>query len=265
MPDLRYHLISLISVFLALAVGVLLGVAMADGGVVTEGLRGQIKDVRQRLDDQNKQMSRRDEEIATLQERTREDQVVTEGMSEVMIAESLTGTNVALVSGPFADAETTQSVQSALDDAGVDFTSVTSLDEPSLFEVTGPEADPATLYATETEEILSDDGSGTPEVIIFIGGRDEAPNTEIYNDTLDTAQTTMFETWIEAGTKVVAAEPATARRSEIPLFQDAGVPSVDYADRAAGRAALVRLVITNSNGAYGTKDSASEAFPRDPG
>jgi hypothetical protein len=75
----------------------------------------------------------------------------------------------------------------------------------------------------------------------------------------------MFEAWIEAGTKVVAAEPATARRSEIPLFQDAGIPSVDYADRAAGRAALVRLIITNSNGAYGTKDSASEAFPRDPG
>ncbi|MFL6058837.1 MAG: copper transporter, partial [Rubrobacteraceae bacterium] len=28
MPDLRYHLISLISVFLALAIGILLGVAM---------------------------------------------------------------------------------------------------------------------------------------------------------------------------------------------------------------------------------------------
>src|SRR5918997_207562 len=33
MPDLRYHLISLISVFLALAIGILLGVAMADRGV----------------------------------------------------------------------------------------------------------------------------------------------------------------------------------------------------------------------------------------
>lgn len=265
MPDLRYHLISLISVFLALAVGVLLGVAMADGGVVTQGLRGQIQDVRQRLDDQNKEISRRDEEIAALQERTQQEQAVTEGMSQVMISETLAGTNVALVSGPFADADTIQSVQSTFDDAGAESISLTSLDEPAPIEVTGPEDDPTTLYAEETAEILSDDGAGAPDIIVFVGGRDGAPNTQAYNDTLDTAQTTMFETWIEAGTKVIAAEPATARRSEIPLFLDVGVPSVDYADRAAGQAALVRLATTDSSGAYGTKDSASEAFPTDPG
>ena len=265
MPDLRYHLISLISVFLALAVGVLLGVAMADGGVVTQGLRGQIQDVRQRLDDQNREISRRDEEIADLQERTQEEQAVTEGMSQVMISETLTGANVALVAGPYADADTTQSVQSAFDDAGADAISLTSLDEPTSLEVTGPEVDPATLYADETEEILSEDGSGSPDIIVFVGGRDDAPNTDAYNQTLDTAETAMFETWIEAGTKVIAAEPATARRTEIPLFLDVGVPSVDYADRAAGQAALVRLATTDSSGAYGTKDSASEAFPTDPG
>ena len=263
MPDLRYHLISLISVFLALAVGVLLGVAMADRGVVTQGLQGQIKDVRQRLDDQNKEIDRRDKKIAALQERTRQDQAVAEGMSEGLISDSLTGLNVALVSGPFADADTTQNVQSALDTAGANFTSVTTLDEPSLLEVTGPDANPQMLYANTANEIAADDGSGPPDLIVFIGSRDGAPNTETFNDTLNTAQTSMFETWQKAGIKVIAAEPSNAKRSEIPLFKSAGVPSVDYADLAAGSAAIVQLAITDSSGAYGTKDSASEAFPVD--
>ncbi len=265
MPDLRYHLISLISVFLALAVGVLLGVAMADGGVVTQGLRGQIEDVRERLDDQDKEIVERNEEIATLTERAQEEQAVTERMSQVMISETLTNLNVAIVAGPFADADTTQSVQSAFDDAGAESITLSTLDEPDSTEVTDPEADPEALFLDEAMEILSEDGAGTPDIVVFIGGRDGAPKGETYNTGLDTAETAIFETWIEAGVKVIAAEPSTAESTEIPLFLDVGIPSVDYAERPAGHAALVRLAVTESNGAYGTKDSASEIFPTDPG
>lgn len=265
MPDLRYHLISLISVFLALAVGVLLGVAMADGGVVTQGLRGQIEDVRERLDDQDREIVERNEEIATLTERAQEEQAVAERMSQVMISETLTNLNVTIVAGPFADADTTQSIQSAFDDAGSESISLTTLDEPDPAQVTGPEADPESLYIDEAVEILSEEGEGPPDIIVFVGGRDGAPDQEAYDTGLDTAETNIFETWIEAGIKVIAAEPSTAERTEIPLFLDIGIPSVDYADRPAGHAALVRLAVTESNGAYGTKDSASEIFPTDPG
>ncbi|MDQ3387577.1 MAG: copper transporter, partial [Actinomycetota bacterium] len=181
MPDLRYHLISLISVFLALAVGVLLGVAMADGGVVTQGLRGQIEDVRERLDDQDREIVERNEEIATLTERAQEEQAVAERMSQVMISETLTNLNVTIVAGPFADADTTQSIQSAFDDAGSESISLTTLDEPDPAQVTGPEADPESLYIDEAVEILSEEGEGPPDIIVFVGGRDGAPDQEAYD------------------------------------------------------------------------------------
>ncbi|HEV8225210.1 MAG TPA: copper transporter, partial [Rubrobacteraceae bacterium] len=78
MPDLRYHLISLISVFLALAIGILLGVAMADRGVVSNRVQAEITSIQQQLDRQQREIARRDEQIA-------DRDALLEGMSEVMI------------------------------------------------------------------------------------------------------------------------------------------------------------------------------------
>ena len=49
-------MISLVAVFLALAVGILLGVAMADRGVISARLQAEITDVSNRLNRQQTQM-----------------------------------------------------------------------------------------------------------------------------------------------------------------------------------------------------------------
>ena len=56
MPDLRYHVISLVAVFLALAVGILLGVAMAYRGLISARVQAEITDVSNRLIRQQTQM-----------------------------------------------------------------------------------------------------------------------------------------------------------------------------------------------------------------
>ena len=71
MPDLRYHLISLISVFLALTIGILLGVAMSDKGVISDRLQAEVTDVRDRLNKQQAEIGRRDKEIGNLQRTAR--------------------------------------------------------------------------------------------------------------------------------------------------------------------------------------------------
>ncbi len=77
-----------------------------------------------------------------------------------------------------------------------------------------------------------------------------------------TVQRRVFEIWLDAGARVIGAEPTQAGRSEVPFFQNAGVPSVDNADQAAGRAAVIRCAtMEDCEGTYGTKESASEAFP----
>ena len=61
---------------------------------------------------------------------------------------------------------------------------------------------------------------------------------------------------------MIGAEPTDAGRTEVPLFQNAGVPSVVNADQPAGRAAIIRCAkMEDCEGTYGTKESAAEAFP----
>jgi ABC-type proline/glycine betaine transport system permease subunit len=64
MPDLRYHLISLISVFLALAIGILLGVAMADRGVVSDRMEAEITSIQRQFARQQEEIGKQDEQIA---------------------------------------------------------------------------------------------------------------------------------------------------------------------------------------------------------
>ncbi|MCA1687533.1 MAG: copper transporter [Actinobacteria bacterium] len=265
MPDLRYHLISLISVFLALAIGILLGVAMADRGVVSARMQAEITSIQQQLDRQNKEIDKQNEQIAEQEE-------MLDRMSQVMIANSLQGEDVVLVAGPYADPDVSGAVQSDLTEAGANITTVESLEPPEPTEVTLLEnTSPQAMTGLEGEyvdfarEILGFTGEieDPPEIVIFVGGgeipEDAPPDTL---DTLDAAQAEMFEVWLDAGVRVVGAEPLRAGHSEVELFQDVGIPSVDNADEPAGRAALIECAAAeNCEGTYGTKDTSTDPFP----
>ncbi|MBA2693479.1 MAG: copper transporter [Rubrobacter sp.] len=270
MPDLRYHLISLISVFLALAIGILLGVAVADEGVVSEKLEAEITGIQERLDDQRVEIEARDSQIASLQERTAADENVEGAMAETMISDRLIGFEVALVSGPFADPETVEGVADALATAGADVAFAETLEVPSsAAEVTsGVEATTPIQgdYASVALSVLeATDDTMPPQAVVFVGGGGlppEAPSGTL--DALNEAQAEMFEVWEDAGLRIVAAEASDAGRSEVELFQSAGLASVDNADTGAGRAAIIQLLATDDDGSYGTKDTASELFPPPP-
>ena len=265
MPDLRYHLISLISVFLALAIGILLGVAMADRGVVSERMQAEITSIEQQLNRQQREIGKQNEHIA-------EQEMILQRMSQVIVADSLKGEDVALVAGPYAEPDTYQAVESDLSEAGANITSVETLAVPDPAEITRGElttreatAQLEPGYATTTaHEVLGYTGEGTqfPEIVVFVGGGEipgDAPPGTL--KALKTVQRRMFEIWLDAGVRVVGAESSDAGRSEVPLFQNAGIPSVDYADEPAGRAALVQLAAIDIEGSYGTKDTASGPFP----
>lgn len=262
MPDLRYHLISLISVFLALAIGILLGVAMADRGVISDQLQVEITKIRNQLGDQRGQ-------IGKLQEQTTEDNNVSEKMSETMIANKLVGRNVALVAGPWAQDDAVRSVESAISDSGANITSNIRLPEPdpndaTTIEITGETTTTTeSVYTDETRRVMEGAGNaGTPDTVVLVGGGrppKDAPNGS--KRILRDSEKAMIETWLGNGLSVVGAESSNAGRSEIQLFKDAGVSSVDNVDQPAGRAAIVVIADTGADGSYGTKASASDLFP----
>ncbi len=265
MPDLRYHLISLISVFLALAIGILLGVAMADRGVVSGRVQAEITSIQQQLDRQQREIGRQDAQIA-------QQEGMLEGMSEAMIADRLQGEAVALITGPYADPEVSGAVQGDLDAAGASIIKVGSLEPPEPAEITALETTSQRAmtpledeYADFAREILGLTGEveAAPEIVIFVGGGEvpegAPPDTR---DALDSAQAEMFDVWLDAGVRVVGAEPLRPGHSEVQLFQDVGIPSVTNADEPAGRAAIIECAVAEDcEGTYGTKGAATDPFP----
>jgi len=265
-PDLRYHLISLISVFLALAIGILLGVAMADRGVVSDRMQAEITSIQQQLNRQQRQIGEQNDQIA-------QQEVLLERMSQAMIVDSLQGEDVALVAGPYAEQDTYQAVQGDLSEAGANITTVETFEAPDPSEITGLEltAHKGTTnlesgYAAGVaRQVLGLEG-GTqefPGIVVFVGGgeipADAPPGTLA---ALKAVQRRMFEVWLDAGVRVIGAESTDSGRTEVPLFQNVGIPSVDYADQPAGRAAIIECAaIEDCEGAYGIKDTASEPFP----
>ena len=260
MPDLRYHVISLISVFLALAIGVLLGIAMSDREIITDRLRSEVSGIQEQLDEQRELLGERNEELS-------EQQRYLEGMSEVMISDSLQGVNVAMIRGPWASEEAAQDLQNAItSEAGADLTSFVRLPVPAPADDPSVDAvDPETQYAEEARDILGFGGDAeTPQVVIFVGGGEIPPEVpEGSEETLQAAQRAMFEVLLESGVRVIATEPSSSltTRSEIPLFQDLGVTSVDNVDTEVGRASVVQLANSFEDGSYGTKPTASALFP----
>lgn len=270
MPDLRYHVVSLISVFLALAVGVLLGVAMADNGVLDEQLRAQVSDIRADLDGQRARIAEKDERIAALEERAGEDDAMLAGISEAVISGRLEGTSVALVLGPYADEGTAEALRNALALSDASLTSVTELEPPET--TTGEASTLEERYAEEAAEIVAPDPTAEgvtspgPQVVVFLGGGTPPPQVdEEALSALAAAETAMFRVWQSASVRLVGAEASGDGRSQVPQYNDLDIPSVDNADRPAGRAALILLAAGAADGAYGTKPTASDPFPPAPG
>ncbi len=265
MPDLRYHLISLISVFLALAIGVLLGVAMADRGVISDRVQAEITSIERDVARQNRELGEQNRRIA-------EQEAMLSGMSEAMISGRLRGENVAIVAGPFADGEVARAVQSDLETAGARLVTFETVPDPEPIEVTGPEPTVREGFATRLEVDYTGfargvlgrtgDAGEPPGTIVFVGGGRIAgelpPQTR---EALDAATEEMLGVWLEAGIQVVGAQPTEPGHSDVGLFQSVGVASVDNADEAAGRAAIIECAATNCEGSYGTRETASEAFP----
>ena len=97
MIDFRYHLVSLISVFLALAVGIVLGAGPLQQPI-GDSLQSQVEALRTDRDSLRTEV---DEARATIDELN---EYVTASAPDVL-ADSLSGESVALVSAPGADAD----------------------------------------------------------------------------------------------------------------------------------------------------------------
>ena len=272
MFDFRYHALSLVAVFLALGIGILLGVTIGDSLLseadrsLRDSLRHDVVRARESQDEAVKGLDAREELIA---------QVVPE-----LVGRSLQGTRVAVVGvGPLPEGLEGY-VRTAVEQAGgtLDSVSVLPVDPAELAEPLGVRAQGVALDSEVARDVASAVTSGGAEAQRL---REEAPGD--YNGDFEGAEAIVFhgvdprhqqlaaeaQDWEVAlirslradSDAVVGVEPSgPAQASQVPFYADQDIASVDNVDSAGGQAALV-LALGGAEGRFGFKPSADEVLP----
>ena len=275
----RYHAASLAAVFIALAIGILIGIGLADDVVssaseeLETSLRSDLSDAEDRADELQAKVDRGDRFS---------DQVLTP-----LLADRLAGQKVALIEFGDVPDELAGDARGAIEAAGGDLSSIARIARPpdaeALIDQLPPRfsklrRDPDQLAALGTalgtgiarngpivEVLKSDlfesftgDLQGADRVIVARSDTDDL-------SAADREATNTFEEAIVAGIDAralatVGAELTTTDPSTLGPFIDAGLPTVDHLDLPAGEVSLV-YALAGVEGNYGVKDEASSFLP----
>ncbi|HYH58212.1 MAG TPA: copper transporter [Thermoleophilaceae bacterium] len=278
MVDFRYHALSLVAVFLALGIGIVLGVTVGDSLVsdadrtLRDSLREDVTEAREEVRDEQSVGSRREEVI---DEAT---PLVAEGR--------LSGARVALVAVGELPGDIAEAVDEAVEmgDGGLVRTFVLAPPEfPDARGTRGYEragrrfgallerGDVSVRRLREEEpRRISGDLTGTADAVVVYRHPPGEPEDDEAARELELREA--FETGLFEGLRenVVGVEALATEPSQIGWFEDQVVASVDNADVSAGRLALVLMLqeaalaqITGDRpeGSYGYKDTADAALP----
>jgi hypothetical protein len=276
----RYHATSLIAVFLALAVGILVG-AEFGGDTLTSTRRdlehslvGNLQDARSKADELNGQLGRSNE--------------FADRVYPVLTRSRLEGKRVAILALGGLPGEITSAVEEALGPTGARLVGVGVVREP--VDVGGLAGDLSkTRFADlrENPDALSELGTGLGRQIVIGGTLVEVVRGHLFSRAsgsfgaldgvivvrnqpqdmgpLQRAQAGQIESALMAGitgtrTPVVGIESSTAETSSISFFQSNDLSSVDDVELTAGQLALV-FTLHGAEGSFGVKGSADRLLP----
>ncbi len=277
MLNYRYHALSLVAVFLSLAIGLLLGVAIGDKGLVSSAEQ----DVRASLrEDVREAQQERDAAVDELAERERFEQEA----YPALVGDRLAGRRIALIELGGASDRMWDLTKDALQGSGARLVSVSVIREPLRLDELAAASrgtryeqladDPEALlhpFATRLgiqfarggrlldavrRELLVQ-GSGPLQGVDGVVLVRNSPELE---DDAEAEALDVFEEGLVSGLRadgipVVGVETTDADPSQIEWFKSRELSSVDDLDDPIGRAALV-LALAGQRGSFGVKPTA---------
>jgi hypothetical protein len=283
MFDLRYHVASLAAVFLALIIGILVGVGISDRGLVdkanTRLLEQRVANLESRLSKASQQSSELAREQAAAQSFIKESY-------PVLARNRLHGKRIAVVFIGSVDDDIRSAIDQALTEAGAQQLRLRALKVP---------IDPRQLDATlaSNPENRAYVGNARLEALgnalgqeLMLGG-----DTPLWNALTDAlveeraggnkqpadgvivvrtvapqrAGTShfllgLYQGLSAAGSPAVGVEMTDTAPSAVGIYRRAGLSTVDDVDRPAGQLAVLLLLQGAPPGHYGLKQSAKNGF-----
>lgn len=276
MLNFRYHALSLVAVFLSLAIGLVLGVAIGDKGLVS----GAERDVRESLrEDVRAAQRERDEARDQLAERLRFE----EEAYPALVSDRLAGRRIALIELGAASDRMWDLTKEALQGSGARLVSVSVIREPLRLAELAAAAegtryerladDPELLrpfgqrvgiqfvqggpFLDAIRRELLVQGSGEldgADGVVLVRNPPEVDDEE-QQAVLDAFEAGLVEGLRVDGTPVVGIETTDTEPSQVEWFKSHELSSVDDLDDPLGRAALV-FALAGQRGSFGVKPTA---------
>jgi hypothetical protein len=272
--DFRYHALSLVAVFLALGIGIVLGASLGDSVIsqankdVRSSLRNDVVTARQDARTAKAAVSNRDSFIGASFKR--------------LAGGKLRGKRVAIVSlGPLPQ-DVESGARTAVKDAGGNIDSVSRFDvKPDLLAIGGKLGGRFQLLGTSPGQLrpltrrigralvfgrgpaiklesafpdnFSGDYRGADAVVVYRADGQRDNQSERF-------ETALVEGLRDPGVPVVGVERSDEDPSQIPFYVHAGLSTVDDGDQPAGRVALA-MALAGASGNYGFKSTADAPLP----
>jgi hypothetical protein len=277
--DFRYHALSLVAVFLALGIGILLGSTIGDNLAsqankdLSSSLRGDLLKARQDARDASAQVSQRDRMLQAAFPR--------------IVGNKVRGKRVAIIATGKLPQDLESDVRKTVSDAGGSIDSVSTVTDTvkpadlgavlgGRFAKVGTDtAEDRALGRRLARSIVI--GAGTTVDLKdrfssqFSGDYAGADAVAFYRsapDKRDAAHLAIEEGLAEGARRssvpVVGVEQTTTDPSQVPWYADRGLSSVDDVDLVGGRIALA-LALAGAKGSFGVKSTAQDLLPKAAG
>jgi Copper transport outer membrane protein, MctB len=276
----RYHATSLIAVFLALAIGILIGAEFGGDALTNtrknleQSLTGNLQDARDRADELNGRLARSDE-FATR-------------VYPALVRGRLAGRRIGVVAIGDLPGDTGAAIEDALDPTGARLVGIGVVREPvDLRALAGDLSKTRFADIRRDEDTLTAFGTGVGRQLVRGGTLLERVRPHLFSrasgnfgaldgvivvrqtpeelGTVQRAHASALESALMAGitgtrTPAVGVETSTIEPSSVSFFAGNDLASVDDVDSVAGKVATV-FALLGAEGSFGIKGSADRLLP----
>ena len=274
----RYHAASLAAVFLALAVGILIGAGLGDNVLsdtednLRESLEGDIEEARGEADELAEDLDR--------------ERAFAERAYPALVSDTLRGRRVGVVALGDLPPDVAGNIEDALEETGAELAEVVVVRQPPDADALAAELGPpfggvaddnsklGDLGATLGEQLvrgrgkqldqvrdlvfLRASGEGGPlDGAVIVRGAEPPEDDEGRTEAFDAG---LIEGIAESDAAAGAVERSDAAESAIPFFAPFGLTTVDSVDLTSGRTALV-FALLGAEGSFGIKGTANALVP----
>lgn len=286
MFDYRYHALSLAAVLLALAVGVLIGVAIGDSNLVSSAKNGIVANL-------NSEVNGARQQVGQLQDQLADEEAFASGLYPLAVHDLLSGRSIGLVFLGGSSNNVNGLARSAITQAGGNLTVVTAVREPLDLQGIGREA-AGTRYAALAgsptlvrrfgelagrqlvsggplvdRELLSrvrgsllsafDGQLGRLEGLVVMRAEPTGMSPE-QSAASAAFQTGLLDGVAAVGVPAVGVELTSTEPSQVPWYKSKNLSSVNNLNAPAGQAALI-YALAGAHGSYGIKPTADSLLP----